>query len=59
MPRRLRIRMLGAAVVALSAWLPAPADNFNLTLRMYSPKDKTPSITDGSWAPPAVTLVSK
>jgi hypothetical protein len=51
--------MLGAAVVALSAWLPAPADNFNLTLRMYSPKDKTPSITDGSWAPPAVTLVSK
>ena len=40
-------------------WLPAPAGNFNLTLRMYWPKDKTPSITDGSWAPPAVTLVSK
>jgi hypothetical protein len=38
-------------------WLPAPTDNFNLTLRMYWPKTKAPSITDGSWVPPAVTLV--
>jgi hypothetical protein len=35
-------------------WLPAPADNFNLTLRMYWPKDKAPSILDGTWKPPAV-----
>lgn len=35
-------------------WLPAPAGNFNITLRMYWPKDKSPSITDGTWIPPAV-----
>jgi hypothetical protein len=36
-------------------WLPAPAGGFNLTLRMYWPTDKAPSIIDGSWKPPAVT----
>jgi len=36
-------------------WLPAPAGAFNLTLRMYWPKDQPPSILDGSWSPPAVT----
>jgi hypothetical protein len=38
-----------------SNWLPAPKDDFNVTLRMYWPKDKTPSINDGTWVPPAVT----
>ncbi|MFN4897039.1 MAG: DUF1254 domain-containing protein [Pseudomonadota bacterium] len=32
-------------------WLPAPADAFNLTMRLYSPKAE---VLDGSWAPPAV-----
>ena len=34
-----------------SNWLPAPAGDFNLTMRVYSPKS---DITDGRWAPPAV-----
>jgi hypothetical protein len=38
-------------------WLPAPKGDFNLTLRMYWPKEKAPSILDGSWKPPAVRLV--
>jgi hypothetical protein len=38
-------------------WLPAPADAFNLTMRMYWPKDKAPSILDGTWKPPAVKMV--
>jgi len=37
-------------------WLPAPAGEFNMTMRMYWPNDKPPSILDGSWKPPAVTL---
>jgi hypothetical protein len=36
-------------------WLPAAPGDFNVTLRMYWPKDKAPSIIDGSWKPPAVT----
>lgn len=32
-------------------WLPAPAEGFSLFLRAYWPR---PSITDGSWQPPAV-----
>src|SRR5262249_45789926 len=35
-------------------WLPAPPDKFVLMLRMYWPKEKPPSILDGSWKPPAV-----
>jgi hypothetical protein len=36
-------------------WLPAPsAGAFNLTLRMYWPKDKPPTFLDGTWKPPAV-----
>jgi len=35
-------------------WLPAPEGAFNMTLRMYWPKDKPPSVLDGSWTPPAV-----
>ncbi len=38
-------------------WLPAPAGNFNLTMRMYWPKDHPPSINDGTWVPPAVTAI--
>lgn len=35
-------------------WLPAPKSGFNLTLRMYWPNEKAPSIIDGTWKPPAV-----
>jgi hypothetical protein len=35
-------------------WLPAPASDFILMMRLYWPKEKPPSILDGSWAPPAV-----
>jgi hypothetical protein len=34
-----------------SNWLPAPAEAFNLTMRVYSPKGE---VLDGRWAPPAV-----
>ena len=35
-------------------WLPAPKSDFVLMLRMYWPKQKDPSILDGSWKPPPV-----
>ena len=35
-------------------WLPAPADRFVLMLRMYWPKDKAPSILNGTWKIPRV-----
>ena len=35
-------------------WLPVPAGRFNVTLRMYWPKETPPSILDGSWAAPPV-----
>ncbi|PPD45132.1 MAG: hypothetical protein CTY15_04925 [Methylocystis sp.] len=38
-------------------WLPASDKDFNVTMRMYWPKDKAPSIIDGSWKPPAVKQV--
>jgi hypothetical protein len=34
-----------------SNWLPAPAGNFNLIMRLYWPK---PEVLDGSWTPPSV-----
>jgi hypothetical protein len=37
-------------------WLPAPKGEFILMLRMYWPKEKDPSILDGSWKIPAVTV---
>jgi hypothetical protein len=39
-------------------WLPAPAGDFNLTMRMYWPNDKAPSIFDGTWKPPGVKKAS-
>lgn len=35
-------------------WLPAPKGAFNLTMRLYSPKQKVP---DGAWAPPPVKRI--
>lgn len=38
-------------------WLPTPKDEFLLMMRMYWPKEKAPSILDGTWKPPAVMMV--
>jgi len=35
-------------------WLPAPAGEFIPMLRMYWPKEQTPSILNGTWAPPKI-----
>jgi hypothetical protein len=37
-------------------WLPAPKGKFGMMLRLYWPTEKPPSILDGSWKPPAVTV---
>jgi hypothetical protein len=37
-----------------SNWLPAPKDEFILMMRLYWPKEKPPSIIDGSWKIPEV-----
>jgi hypothetical protein len=39
-----------------SNWLPAPKDRFVLMMRLYWPKEKAPSIIDGSWTIPPVTV---
>jgi len=39
-------------------WLPAPAGRFVLMMRMYWPKEKRPSILDGSWKIPRVREAS-
>ena len=39
-------------------WLPAPKDKFILMLRLYWPKEKPPSIIDGSWKIPPVKQAS-
>jgi hypothetical protein len=39
-------------------WLPAPADNFVLMMRMYWPRETAPSILDGTWKPPEVKEAS-
>lgn len=36
-------------------WLPAPAGNFNLLLRLYEPKKEA---LDGSWKPPKVNKIN-
>jgi hypothetical protein len=38
-----------------SNWLPAPTADFNLTMRVYSPKAE---VLDGRWVPPAVKKVN-
>jgi len=40
-----------------SNWLPAPEGEFIPMLRMYWPKEKSPSILDGTWTPPKVQKV--
>lgn len=37
-----------------SNWLPAPAGEFIPMLRMYWPKEQTPSILNGTWTPPKI-----
>jgi len=37
-----------------SNWLPAPKDEFILMMRLYWPKEKPPSLLDGSWKIPEV-----
>jgi hypothetical protein len=39
-------------------WLPAPTDKFILMLRLYWPKEKAPSIIDGSWKIPPVKVAA-
>ena len=39
-------------------WLPAPKDAFILMMRLYWPKEKAPSILDGTWKIPPVKQVS-
>lgn len=39
-------------------WLPAPRDKVILMLRLYWPKEKPPSIIDGSWKIPPVKQAS-
>lgn len=38
-------------------WLPAAPGDFNLTMRIYGPQEKAPSILDGTWTIPAVPKV--
>lgn len=38
-------------------WLPAPPGKFILMMRLYWPKDTSPSIIDGTWTPPGVKAV--
>jgi hypothetical protein len=42
------------ANVQQANWLPAPADQFIVMMRMYWPKETPPSILDGTWSPPIV-----
>ncbi len=35
-------------------WLPAPKDSFILMMRLYWPKEKSPSILNGTWTVPRV-----
>ncbi|HUM02408.1 MAG TPA: DUF1254 domain-containing protein [Thermoanaerobaculia bacterium] len=39
-------------------WLPAPAGNFVLMMRLYWPTEKAPSLLDGSWKLPEVRETS-
>lgn len=39
-----------------SNWLPAPSGKFILMMRLYWPNQNSPSILDGSWAPPVASV---
>ena len=39
-------------------WLPAPKGEFIPMMRMYWPKEKPPSVLDGSWVPARIEKVS-
>jgi len=39
-------------------WLPAPTGKFVLMMRMYWPDEKSPSIINGTWKPPAAQKVA-
>jgi hypothetical protein len=39
-------------------WLPAPKDQFILMMRLYWPKEKSPSLLNGTWKIPPVKEVS-
>ena len=41
-----------------SNWLPASKDGFVLMMRLYWPKEKPPSLIDGSWKIPEVKEAS-
>jgi hypothetical protein len=47
----LYIQHVSPGVEQESNWLPAPTGDFNLTMRVYSPKSE---VLDGRWAPPAI-----
>lgn len=40
-----------------SNWLPAPANSFELMMRLYWPKESPPSLLDGTWKIPPVTRI--
>lgn len=40
-----------------SNWLPAPKGEFVLMLRLYWPKETTPSILNGTWKPPVIRRI--
>lgn len=40
-----------------SNWLPAPKGQFIPMMRMYGPKQSSPSILDGTWEPPPIIKV--
>ena len=42
-----------------SNWLPAPEGEFIPMLRMYWPKEKDPSILNGTWMPPQIIKVKQ
>ena len=41
-----------------SNWLPSPDGPIYLVMRLYWPKEKAPSILNGTWAPPKVEKVN-
>ena len=41
-----------------SNWLPSPAGEFILMMRLYWPKEEPPSILDGTWKAPRVEKAS-